>query len=212
VPTAFDANEFLKYVTAMFALVNPIAAVPLVIVFTPNANWRERLSLAVVATLTVFVTLSLSALFGKEILRLFAISSSVFRVAGGLVVVLTALGMIRPPASSEGQLLAKPGYTPAIVPLGIPLLAGPGAISAVIAFANYPHPQWRIFANHAFGLAIVSVVTFLCLAGATLVEKVLGATGMRIITQVMGLILLSIGLEMMIHGLAGHLGWQVAPD
>jgi multiple antibiotic resistance protein len=210
--SGLDGNEFLKYVTGMFAILNPVTKVPVVIAFTPDGNTRERFALAATASLTVFITLSLSALLGQEILRLFAISTYVFRVAGGLVVVLTALAMIRPTGSSEGQLLAKPGHSPAIVPLGIPLLAGPGAISTAIAYSNYPHPQWLIFANHALGLAVVSAATFFCLAGATLVERVLGATGTRIITQVMGLILLSVGLEMMMHGLAGHLGWPLTPD
>ena len=67
--SAFDANEFLKYVAAMLAILNPITKVPLVIAFTPDGDRRERLVLAAVATATVFITLSVAALFGERILK-----------------------------------------------------------------------------------------------------------------------------------------------
>jgi multiple antibiotic resistance protein len=210
-PIAFDANEFLKYVAAMIAIVDPVGAVPVVLALTPDYDRRARVMLAVVATITVFATLSVSALLGARILGLFAISVDTFRVAGGLVIAISAIRLVSPSAVAEAEASLKPRHNPAIVPIGIPLLAGPASIATAIAFANYPHPQWRIFANHALGLAVVSLTTFLCLSSAVLVQRLLGAAGMRVVSQVMGLILLSVGIEMILHGLAVHLGWPVSP-
>jgi multiple antibiotic resistance protein len=208
----FDSGEFLKYVAAMFALLNPIGMVPLVLVFSAGGSARQRRHLVAIASLTVFVTLTVVSLFGEWFLHLFAISPSVFRAAGGVIVCLTALNMVRASGGPETGPIEKPPHNPAIVPLGIPLLAGPGAISAQIAFAHYPRPHPSLWISHALGLLVVSLATFACLLAATPLERLLGPTGLRIVTQVMGLILLSVGLEMVLHGLAGHLGIQLPPD
>ena len=165
--SAFDVNEFIKYVAALIAVLNPIGVAPLLLSLTPGASARERAGVAAIASLTVFVTLVAAAWLGEEILLLFAISVDVFRMAGGLLILLTALSMIRPQATTaEPEATDKPRPNPGVVPLGIPLLAGPGAISTAIVFANHPHPQWGEAVAHGAGVTVASLVTLACLTAA----------------------------------------------
>lgn len=132
-------------------------------------------------------------------------------MAGGLLILLTALTMLR--AAPTRDPAVKPDRASAIVPLGIPLLAGPGAIATTIAFANHPHPQWDYFFAHGVAIVAAAAVTFACLVSAAPLQRILGETGMRVVTQIMGLILAAIGIEMIFHGLTGRLGWTVEdPD
>jgi multiple antibiotic resistance protein len=205
-----DINEFIKYFAALFAVINPVAVMPLVIAFTPGGNTIDRVKLCAIASLTVLVVLSVAAWLGEEILEVFAISVNVFRMAGGLLILLTALTMLRPAPSAAP--IHTSDRSPAIVPLGIPLLAGPGAIATAIAFANHPHPQWDSFLAHGMAIAAVAAVTFVCLVAATPLQRILGETGMRVVTQIMGLILAAIGIEMIFHGLTGRLGWDLGEE
>ena len=213
---AIDINEFLKYVGAMIGLLDPISAIPLMLALTPGYTARQRMRVAFVASATVFVTLIVASMLGEEILAFFAISPDLFRVAGGLLVLLIAISMIRPGGGHGGgeeeEVKATPHHDPAIVPLGIPLIAGPGPIAAAILFANHPHPTWDNTSAHALGIVVVTLITLGCLLAATQIERILGKVGMRVAIQVMGLILAAVGIEMIVGGLTDHLGWQVAAD
>jgi multiple antibiotic resistance protein len=206
-----DLNEFLQYVGAMIALLDPISAIPLMLALTPGYTPRQRMRVAFVASATVLVTLTVAAMLGEEILQFFAISPDLFRVAGGLLVLLIAISMIRPGAHQEEEVQATQ-HDPAIVPLGIPLIAGPGPIAAAILFANHPDPTWDNEWAHAGGIIVVTLITLVCLLAASQIERVLGKVGMRVAIQVMGLILAAVGIEMIVGGLADHLGWHVAPE
>jgi len=210
---AIDINEFLKYVGAMIGLLDPISAIPLMLALTPGYSPRQRMRVAFVASATVFVTLIVASLLGEEILDFFAISPDLFRVAGGLLVLLIAISMIRPGgghgSGNEEEMKADPHHDPAIVPLGIPLIAGPGPIAAAILFANHPHPTWDNMSAHAAGIVVVTLITLGCLLAATQIERILGKVGMRVAIQVMGLILAAVGIEMIVGGLTDHLGWQI---
>ncbi|HET7714423.1 MAG TPA: MarC family protein, partial [Bauldia sp.] len=176
----FDVNEFLKYVGAMIALLDPISAVPLMLALTPGYTTRARVRVAFVASATVLVTLVVASWLGEEILSFFAISPDLFRVAGGLLVLLIAISMIRPGASHDADIPADPQHDPAIVPLGIPLIAGPGPIAAAILFANHPHPTWDNMSAHGAAIALVTLITLACLLAATQLERILGKVGMRV--------------------------------
>ena len=210
---AIDLNELFKYIGAMIGLLDPISAIPLMLALTPGYSAKQRTRVAFVASATVFVTLVVASLLGEEILAFFAISPDLFRVAGGLLVLLIAISMIRPGGGHGGgeeEVAATPHHDPAIVPLGIPLIAGPGPIAATILFANHPHPTWDNTSAHAVGIVTVTLITLACLLAATQIERILGKVGMRVAIQVMGLILAAVGIEMIVGGLTDHLGWQTA--
>jgi multiple antibiotic resistance protein len=199
-----DVNEFIQYVGALIALINPISKVPVMLMMTEGSAGRRR-SVAFVASLTVLVALGVASLLGREILLFFAISADLFRTAGGIIVLLIGISMVR----SEGPPDHFPdvgGPNPAIVPLGIPLLAGPGAIATVILYAGHHHNTVANTVAHISGIAVVTLITLVCLLAAAPIERVLGKNGMRIATQVMGLILAAIGVQMIVGGLSDHFG------
>lgn len=208
--SVFDTNEFIKYVGAMIALLDPVSAVPLMLALTPGYDRRQRAQVAIVASLTVFITLVVASWLGEEILTFFAISVDLFRVAGGLLILLIAITMIMPNGRGMETPTPTADRSPAIVPLGIPLICGPGAIATAILFANHPHPQWSSMSAHGAGILVATLVTLACLLLADQIERLLGKTGMRVATQIMGLILAAIGIEMIVGGLQDHFGWQPA--
>ena len=203
----FDVNEFIKYVGALIALLDPISAVPLMLSLTPGYSARDRVGVAIGATVTVFVALLVASWLGEEILAFFAISVDLFRVAGGLLILLIAISMIMPGAGHAPAAPAAPEHNPAIVPLGIPLICGPGAIATAILFANHPDPTWSSMEAHGAAIAVATLAVLICLLLAVPIERVLGKTGMRVATQVMGIILAAVGIEMIVGGLTDHLGW-----
>jgi multiple antibiotic resistance protein len=206
----FDVNEFAKFVAALFAVLNPVGVAPLIVLMTPGATSRQRTGVAVVAGVTVLVTLTVASWFGREFLRFFAISVDAFRVAGGLLILLSALDMMRPrPADAAGG--DEAALHPGVVPIGIPLLAGPGAIATVILYANHPHPTWTGFATHAAAISVATLISFACLIAAVPLQRILGKAGLRVVSQIMGLVLAAIAIEMIIHGIRGDLAQAAAP-
>jgi multiple antibiotic resistance protein len=208
----FDVNEFVKYVGALIALLDPISAVPLMLALTPGYTQGQRAKVALVASLTVFVVLLVAAWLGEEILAFFAISVELFRVAGGLLILLISISMIMPGGGHVVSATPNPDHNPAIVPLGIPLIAGPGAIATVILFANHPDPQWSEISAHGAAIGVATLVTLGCLLAASPIERLFGDTGTRVATQIMGLILAAVGIEMIVGGLQDHLsttGWFI---
>lgn len=204
-----DVNEFIQYVGALIALLNPISKIPVMLALTVRYSAKGRRDVAIVASVTVLITLLVVSLLGREILHFFAITPDLFRVAGGLIILLTGISMLRPDGQLQ-QIPAEMDHNPAIVPLGIPLLAGPGAIATAILYASHHHEHWANTVAHAGGIVVAALVTLGCLLAAEPLERLLGKNGMRVITQIMGLILTAIGVEMMVGGLSDHFGWQAA--
>jgi multiple antibiotic resistance protein len=206
----FEVNEFVKYVGAMIALLDPFTAIALMLALTPGYTRARRIRVAFVTSATVLVTLMIASWLGEGILSFFAISPDIFRVAGGLLAVVIAISMIRPGADHSVELPAGSNHNPAIVPLGIPLIAGPGPVAIAILFANHPHPTWNTMSAHIAAIVVATLVILVSLLAASAVERGLGKLGMRVAIQVMGLILAAIGIEMIVSGLLDYVGWQSA--
>lgn len=205
----FEVNEFVKYVGAMIALLDPFTAAALMLTLTPGYTRPRRIRVAFVTSATVLVTLIVSSWLGEGILAFFAISPDIFRVAGGLLAVVIAISMIRP--GDHGiEMPAGSNHDPAIVPLGIPLIAGPGPVAIAILFANHPHPTWDNMSAHIAAIVVATLVILIFLLAATAVERGLGKLGMRVAIQVMGVILAAIAIEMIITGVMDYVGWQSA--
>jgi len=201
-----DVNEFIQYVGALIALINPVSKIPVILALTVRYSAKGRRDVAIVASVTVLITLLVVSVLGREILHFFAITPDLFRVAGGLIILLNGISMLRPDGQAQ-QIPAEMDHNPAIVPLGIPLLAGPGAIATAILYASHHHENWANSVAHAAGILAATLVTLGCLLAAEPLERLLGKNGMRVITQIMGLILTAIGVEMMVGGLSDHFGW-----
>lgn len=191
--------------TSIFALVDPIAAVPTFLVMTAHTNRQRRGRTAARASWTCFLVLSIFAFASPWIFEMFGITLPSFKIAGGVVLGLIGLKMLRARRSSTKE---TPGETEegaekddaGITPLGVPMLAGPGAMSSVTVLmtqnTDWPHRGIVLGA-----VATASVVSFLVLAAADRVGSYLHETGIRILTRLMGLLLTAIAVQFILDGL-----------
>jgi multiple antibiotic resistance protein len=202
-----DWAYLFKIGIALFAIVNPIGSVPIFISATDGWNRKEKLRTANVVTVTVFLVLLTSALFGDGILAFFSITIPSFQVGGGILILLIAINMLHAKQShskqtpEEARTLEERDVI-AIVPLSIPLLAGPGAIGSMIIAAQ----QSKTFVGHislAIPIFVVAILIWLTLQLSSYIADKLGTIGINIVTRLMGLILAAMAVEFIAHGLIG---------
>jgi multiple antibiotic resistance protein len=200
-------TEYSRFVIALFAIMTPFAAIPLFLNLTSGQSEKERARTASTAIATIAILLVTSAVLGETILRLIGTSLDSFRVGGGIVLLLVALSMLSAQVSSVQQTPdevreAVRKDAVGVVPLGIPLLAGPGSISTVII-------QMERSADYGHQALIVACILLVCalvwgvLALATVIGERLGQTGLNILNRIFGLLLAAIAAEIMAAGLRG---------
>jgi multiple antibiotic resistance protein len=200
-------SALIKIGIALFAIVNPIGIVPIFISATDGWSKQERSRTANTVAITVFFVLLISAFLGDQILDFFSISIPSFQVGGGILLMLIAISMLHGKLThsrqtpEEAQAVSEREVI-AVVPLAIPLLAGPGAISSMIIAAQ----QSSGFIWHL--LLAIPVFVVCCLIWVTLklsvrIGQKLGTIGITIVTRLMGLILAAMAVEFIAHGLIG---------
>ncbi len=196
--------------SAIFFVVDPLAAVPFFIAMTRDDPGRRR-ETALRASLTAGLVLATFAVAGAWIFQVLGISLGAFKIAGGIVLLLLALDMIRTQPSrtriTEKEVEAGAGQEDvAIVPLAMPLLAGPGSIATVVVLMARARtgPWWH--ALPVLGaIAVTAAASYLILAGAARTERVLGRTGLAILERAAGLLLVAVAVQFMLDGLSEHL-------
>jgi multiple antibiotic resistance protein len=190
---------------AVLFVVDPIGVVPLFVAMTTKSSPEKCAATARTACITAGSLLIFFALFGGFIFRAFGVSLAAFRVAGGLVLILTALDMLRAkPASTK----TSPEETTegmeqediAIVPLAMPLLAGPGALATVMTLMGQYGTTIEGAAAVLVSIAITTVIAYALLRSANTVRKVLRATGIAILERVFGLILAAVAVQFIVEG------------
>ena len=195
---------FLIFTSVLF-IVDPLTAVPTFLAMTARDPPEVRRLMAQRGAWTCAITLMAFALGGSLIFRLFGITIGAFKIAGGVLIGLNALDMVQarrsqqretPVETAEGIQKEDIG----IIPLGVPMLAGPGAISTVMVLALGAKGLVPILAVY-MSIALTALISFYVLAGATMVERRLGQTGMRILTRLMGLVLCAIAAQFIIDGI-----------
>jgi multiple antibiotic resistance protein len=192
--------------TSIFFLVDPFATVPTFLVITADADAVERRRTARTATLTCCVVLLGFAFAGTLIFRLFGITLVAFKIAGGVILLLIGLDMLqaRRSPTKETRDEAREGAekeNAGIIPLGIPMLAGPGSISTVMVLMGQSSEWWQTV-SICIAVAITSVLSYWILAGADRVRRYLGDTGGHVLTRLMGLLLTAIAVQFILNGLA----------
>jgi len=201
-----DWGELIKLTVALLAIVEPFGTVPLFLgalgVAPPGMQARAARS----AAITVFAVLTLSALAGEAILDLFGISIAAFMVGGGLLLLILSVSMLQAKESRirqtpEEAAEASQSEAIGVVPIGLPLLAGPGAISTVIIYSHETGGGMAGLLAVLLPVAAVSGVVWVTLHGAGAVARRMGTTGIHIMTRVMGLILAALAVEIMARGL-----------
>jgi multiple antibiotic resistance protein len=197
-------GDYLRFVVTLTAVVDPFLAVPFFLSFAASHEPEARHRLARTVAFTVFIVLSVSAFVGEALLELIGASLPAFRVGGGLVLLLMALAMLNAQAGGVRQSKAEAeeleeGELRGVVPLAIPLLAGPGAISTTIIAAEGGHFGHQMVI--VVGIAVVCVVVWLALRSAHRMAAKMGTTGMNIATRILGLLLAAMAVQTMAVGL-----------
>jgi multiple antibiotic resistance protein len=192
---------------ALLAIMNPIGNIPLFLAMTEGDDDAKRRRMALVTTIAVLVTLLIVAIAGNRILAAFGITIHDLRVAGGIVVLLIGLSMLHSETSGMHNSAAETEEgrrkdSPAIVPLAIPLTAGPGAMATVIVFAQNARATVD-YAALGGAIAAASLTTYLAFRAGTRVQRILGVSGMNIMVRIMGLLLASIAVGLIAAGLKG---------
>ena len=199
-----SAADYLRFFVTLTAVVDPFLAVPFFLTFTASRSESERRRLAQVVAITVFVVLAVAVFVGEALLHFIGASLPAFRVGGGLVLLLMALAMLNAQAGGVRQSQAEArqfesGETGGVVPLAIPLLAGPGAISTTIIAAE--RGGIAHLAILALGIAMVALLIWWALRQANFVALRLGVTGLNIATRILGLLLAAMAVQTMAEGL-----------
>lgn len=192
-------------ITSVFFLVDPFAAIPPFLVMTAGADSKTRRRMARRASLTCYIVLTAFALAGGAIFKMFGITLPAFEIAGGLILLLIGIDMLQarrstqdnPSETEEGSQKEDVGITP----LGIPMLAGPGAISTVMVLMG-ASPTLVHAIPILLAIAVTALASYIILAGADKVRAKIGETGIRIMMRIMGLLLTAIAIQFIINGFA----------
>jgi multiple antibiotic resistance protein len=202
--------------SSIFFLVDPFAAIPAFISITAGIDAQRRKRMARKASITCFIVLSSFAIAGRLIFKMFGITLPAFEIAGGLILLLIGIDMLeakRSPTqeSSDEAEEAAAKEDAGIVPLGIPMLAGPGAISSVMVLVAQALSKWQMVAILS-AIAVTAFASYGVLSGADRVRRVLGETGIRILVRIMGLLLVALAMQFFVNGLTdlGVIARQVA--
>ena len=199
-----ETQFFILCLTTLFTLINPIGIAPLLMVMTERFSKDERVKIAKKGSATALITLLLFAILGSLIFSFFGITLEAFQIMGGILFFRNGLRMLdakvgRSRTTPAEQEESQESDDIAISPIGIPLIAGPGAITATMLLSSQT-PQIYSYLN--LGLSVMIVLTFVhvILRNGDVLMRVLGTSIMRIIQRLMGLILLVIAVQFVING------------
>lgn len=201
--------DILKIAFSLFAVIDPFGLIPIYVSLTSEMTKRQRQKTIQTAVVVATGVLLVVTLFGNSILELFGISLSAFRIAGGLLLILIAIDMLNARPSSirqtEGEREeASTSENIGVVPLAIPLLAGPGAISALIVYSEQTSGEVERFMLGVIA-AVMMLITYGVLLLGDKIGAILGKTGLNIAKRLMGMIVAAVGAEFIMQGIVDYL-------
>ncbi|MAE39608.1 MAG: hypothetical protein CML07_01560 [Psychrobacter sp.] len=203
-------TEIIKIILAFLVLINPFSALTLFLDLTRGYSMMNRRKVARIACLTIFITISFFTVVGETLLKALGISIGSFQLAGGILVFLIALNMM----NGEGNPVkpdqenfdvdhvqdAPPTTAAAVVPLAIPMMIGPGGISTVIIYSSQVSGVLQMSAILIAGL-LISIFCYLALMAAGRISRLLGDTGLNIMSRIMGMLLAAVSIEIIVNAL-----------
>ncbi len=200
-----NITEYMKIAIALLVVINPLGNTPLYLSLTSEETPEGRGKVSRIVSITVATVLIVSVFFGESILRFFSISMDAFKVGAGILIMMIALAMLhgalsRSKHTKEEAEEAEEKESVAVVPLGIPIMAGPGAISTAIIYANQ-EPQITHKAIMVGVIICIAVIIWIILEMSAVIGRVLGRTGINIATRIMGMILAAVAVEFIVAGL-----------
>jgi multiple antibiotic resistance protein len=193
--------------SSIFFLSNPFAAIPSFLAITEHVDVARRKRMARKAAITSFIVLTSFALCGQIIFRMVGITLPAFEVAGGLILLLIGLDMLQAKRSATQETTgdteeASHKEDAGIVPLGIPMLAGPGVISSVMVLVGQVPSLWHWQMGAILGaITLTALSSYWILAGAVRLRAVMGETGIRVLVRIMGMLLVALAMQFFVNGL-----------
>jgi len=202
-----EYSDYMKIFVGLLAIVNPFGAIPMFISMTADESVAQRRDTTNQVALGLTIILLVALFAGDLLLQFFGITIDSFRVGGGILVLLMAISMLQAKTSPVKQTTEEATESiqkesVAIVPLAMPLLAGPGAISAVILAAHKANSVVGSLII-AGGIVVLSLVVWVVLRMSPWIAGHMGATGINIMTRIMGLMLTAIAVEFIASGIKG---------
>ncbi|SHE57498.1 multiple antibiotic resistance protein [Loktanella atrilutea] len=201
-----DLPTLIAAFTAMFIVIDPIGLAPLFIAMTQGMTSGQRRKIAVRACTVAIGLLLLFAVFGEALLEFVGISMPAFRIAGGVLLFITALDMLFERRQARRQDNADdavdPEQDPSIFPLAIPLIAGPGAIATIILLTGQADSALGFGAVLGVMILVIAMV-FAMFMAAGLLERLLGKTGINVVTRLLGMLLAALSVQFILDGLKG---------
>lgn len=203
-------TEIVKIMIAFLVLINPFSALTLFLDSTRGYSMIDRRRVARISSLTVFITITFFTIVGENLLRALGISVGSFQVAGGVLVFLIAINMmngegnpVKPDQENvdiDDSVETIGSTAAAVVPLAIPMMVGPGGISTVIIYSAQVSNWQQTLAIIIAGL-LISVFCYLALMAAGRLSRLLGDTGLNIISRIMGMLLAAVAIEILVSGI-----------
>ncbi len=198
-----DPAFLISAFATLFVVIDPIGLAPIFIALTHGSDAKHRRAIAVRACLIAAIVLCLFAFLGEQVLGFIGISMPAFRIAGGILLFLTALDMLFERRTKRREDTAdaeedKPD--PSVFPIAIPLIAGPGAIASMILLTGQAETTLGVFAILGVMFAVLAIVlAFFLISG--FVEKALGRVGITVVTRVLGMLLAALSVQFVLDGL-----------
>lgn len=198
--------EFDVAITAfvtLFVIIDPLGLAPLFVAMTSGTSFKNRLRIAIRSCVVAAFLLTLFGLAGEALLEFVGISMAAFRISGGVLLFITALDMLfeRRTQRREDQAEGPLEDDPSVFPIAMPLIAGPGSLATMILLASEPGADWAyVAAIHGVMLAVL-VIVFAFFMAAGLMERVIGDTGIKVITRLMGMLLAALSVQFILDGL-----------
>lgn len=198
-----DLAAYIPAFVTLFVIIDPIGLAPLFVAMTHGMTARQRRAIAIRSCLVAAALLTLFGLAGEAVLGFLGISMPAFRMAGGILLFLTALDMLfeRRTQRRQGTADAEPDTDdPSVFPLAIPLIAGPGSIATMILLTGQDDSTLNLIAIHGVMALVIACVFILFLLAAPL-ERLLGPTGINVVTRILGMLLAALSVQFVIDGL-----------
>ncbi|MBE2895328.1 YchE family NAAT transporter [Pasteurellaceae bacterium HPA106] len=201
-----NLSVYIQFFIGLVAIVNPFGILPIFVSMTANQYEAERKKTTLMTCVSVAVILLISVFVGQLILNLFSISIDAFRIAGGILIVTIAMTMINgklgdQKQNKEEQTTDVTEYNNiAVVPLAMPIMAGPGSISTTIVWSSR-YNSWVDLGAFSVAVLLFALLCYALFRSAPYIVSLLGKTGSNVVTRIMGVILMSLGIEVAVVGI-----------
>ena len=199
-----DVPVLITAFATLFVIIDPIGLLPLFVALTQGMDAKQRRAIALRASAISVGVLLLFGLLGEAVLGFVGISMPAFRIAGGVLLFLSALDMLfeRRTKRREDQAEEEDRPDPSVFPLAVPLMAGPGAIASMILLTGQTEGNLAMTAATFGVMVLVILIAFLLFLAGTPLERALGKTGINVVTRLLGMLLAALAVQFILDGLA----------